>query len=118
MGPRGVMRRSLRLPVCRQTWAETVTRLETTTHGSELNFLRSAPAKLVLDAGYRNTAPGPNGSPTQGSWLAVDGWVIPEQPALTLRSGRVARVPVIIGSNVQEFSSTAATALTPEELRK
>jgi para-nitrobenzyl esterase len=88
------------------------------THGSELNFLRSAPAKLVLDAGYRNTAPGPNGSPTQGSWLAVDGWVIPEQPALTLRSGRVARVPVIIGSNVQEFSSTAATALKPEELRK
>ena len=35
----------------------------------------------------------------------VDGWVLPEQPAVIFREGRQARVPVIIGSTNDEMAS-------------
>jgi para-nitrobenzyl esterase len=33
---------------------------------------------------------------------AVDGWVLPEQPATTFSAGRQAKVPVLLGSNADE----------------
>lgn len=36
----------------------------------------------------------------------VDGWVIPEQPALTFAAGRQAKVPVLTGSNADEGTVT------------
>ncbi|MBO0910199.1 MAG: carboxylesterase family protein [Acidobacteria bacterium] len=39
---------------------------------------------------------------------AVDGWVLREQPALTFREGRQAKVPVIVGSNADEVSIFAS----------
>ena len=32
----------------------------------------------------------------------IDGWVLPEQPATALAQGRLAKVPVIVGSNADE----------------
>ncbi len=42
----------------------------------------------------------------------VDGWVLPEQPATALAQGRLAKVPVIVGSNSDE-----ATVTVEEDLR-
>jgi para-nitrobenzyl esterase len=42
----------------------------------------------------------------------VDGWVLPEQPATALAQGRLAKVPVIVGSNADE-----ATVGVEEDLR-
>jgi para-nitrobenzyl esterase len=42
----------------------------------------------------------------------VDGWVLPEQPATALAQGRLAKVPVIVGSNADE-----ATVNVEEDLR-
>jgi para-nitrobenzyl esterase len=36
----------------------------------------------------------------------VDGWVLAEQPATALAQGRLAKVPVIVGSNADEGSTT------------
>ena len=46
-------------------------------------------------------------SDTAGVLEAVDGWVLPEQPAAVFAAGRQAPVPVIIGSNADEGSMFA-----------
>jgi para-nitrobenzyl esterase len=35
----------------------------------------------------------------------VDGWVLPEQPAITFREGRQARVPILVGSTNDEMAT-------------
>lgn len=39
--------------------------------------------------------------------VIVDGWVVPEQPDLVFLSGRLHRVPLVIGSNADEFRTLA-----------
>ena len=47
----------------------------------------------------------------------VDGWVIPEQPAVTFAEGRQAKVPVLTGSNADEGTDTIGTPVTLESYR-
>ncbi len=39
----------------------------------------------------------------------VDGWVLPEQPAIAFSAGRQAKVPVLLGSNADEGTVTLGT---------
>jgi len=90
----------------------------------EIAALRSMSAKDVLDLTQRFTAPDVEGVPTrQGPSTVVDGVTIPSQPVHDVRSGSVHRVPLLIGSNIQEFSfgrsSTISKESEPaEELKK
>jgi para-nitrobenzyl esterase len=60
--------------------------------------LRAAPADQILRAASRD--PGLNFY----AGGTVDGWVLPEQPAVIFAAGRQAHVPVITGSNADEGS--------------
>jgi para-nitrobenzyl esterase len=46
----------------------------------------------------------------------VDGWVLPEQPATALAQGRLAKVPVIVGSNAMRRLSTSKRTCEPLQL--
>jgi para-nitrobenzyl esterase len=73
--------------------------------GDAVARLRSMSAEEILDAANRFTAPDAEGVPTRPfPSLSVDGWVLPAQPAALLLHGESHRVPLLIGSNVQEFS--------------
>jgi para-nitrobenzyl esterase len=74
--------------------------------------LRSLPAQQVLDAAIRLTAPDVEGVSTHpGPSLSQDGWVLPEQPAALVKEGAI-KVPLLIGSNVQEFSFTHSSVIS------
>lgn len=80
----------------------------------QIAALRAMPARRILEAGRRFTAPDKEGVPTRsGPSLDVDGWVLPEQPAALVREGAVNHVPYLIGSNVQEFSFTRSSVVRP-----
>jgi len=65
-----------------------------------LDALRALPADKVLDAAERDDDLDlePN----------IDGWVLPEQPAVTFEKGRQAAVRVLVGSNENEVSIFAS----------
>jgi para-nitrobenzyl esterase len=67
-----------------------------------LKKLRSRPAAEIVRASERD--------PSVVVWLqsggTVDGWVLPEQPAITFAAGRQAKVPVLLGSNADEGTVT------------
>jgi para-nitrobenzyl esterase len=64
-----------------------------------LAALRAVPADKLLAA---------QGSAQDKSFEAViDGYVLPEPPALTFSSGKAARVPLLVGSNSQEAPGSA-----------
>jgi len=42
---------------------------------------------------------------------AIDGWVLPEQPAIVFAQGRQAKVPVIVGSNANEGTNVVEETL-------
>ncbi|WP_442681516.1 carboxylesterase family protein [Sphingomonas sp. ASY06-1R] len=71
---------------------------------SSLAALRAIPAETLLsaqsDAGRRF---GP----------VIDGYFLPEQPAVTYSEGRAAKVPLLIGSNSQEAAASAVLTDTP-----
>jgi len=72
---------------------------------NQLAALRAMTAADLLEAGHRYTAPDKEGVPThQGPEPVVDGWVLPMQPAAAIRDGTSHAVPLLIGSNIQEFS--------------
>jgi para-nitrobenzyl esterase len=72
---------------------------------NQLAALRAMKAADLLEAGHRYTAPDKEGVPThQGPEPLVDGWVLPMQPAAAIRDGASHAVPLLIGSNIQEFS--------------
>jgi para-nitrobenzyl esterase len=61
--------------------------------------LRAVSAERIVDATNADTA-----------WsgdIIVDGWVMPDQPVRLFDAGRVARVPVLLGSNADEMRSLA-----------
>jgi para-nitrobenzyl esterase len=78
-----------------------------------LAALRRMTAEQILQAGYRFTAPDAEGVPThRGPDLALDGWVLPKQPAAVVLAGEV-QVPLLIGSNIQEFSFSRSSVIRP-----
>jgi len=81
----------------------------------QLAALRKISASELLDAAHRFTAPDKEGVPThQGPDLIVDGWVLPLQPAAAIRDGQSHRVPLLIGSNIQEFSFSRSSVMQPD----
>ena len=80
--------------------------------GGDIAQLRSMSAQQILDAAIRFTAPDAEGVPTHPSpSLSQDGWVLPEQPAALVKEGTI-KVPLLIGSNVQEFSFTHSSVIS------
>jgi para-nitrobenzyl esterase len=67
--------------------------------GASLAELRAKPADEIQKAG-------------RGSGLVVDGWILPQDPAITFREGKQNDVDVLIGSNKDEgtFFSRGSTA--------
>lgn len=47
----------------------------------------------------------------------IDGWVLPEQPAITFARGRQSKVPVIVGSNANEVSIFASSLVGGKSYR-
>ncbi|HEY6446635.1 MAG TPA: carboxylesterase family protein [Acidobacteriaceae bacterium] len=79
---------------------------------AQVAALRGMSAADLLDAGHRFTAPDKEGVPThQGPELIVDGWVLPSQPAAAIRDGASHAVPLLIGSNIQEFSFSRSSVI-------
>ena len=71
-----------------------------------IKFLRTLPAKTILTEMQTAT------DDDRGGLLAAqDGWVFPEPPAKVFADGRSSPVPILIGSNAQEFPG-------PEDLAK
>jgi para-nitrobenzyl esterase len=71
-------------------------------YGDNLDALRVVSTKQIMDAaGLQADLLFGNGA-SYGP--IVDGWVIPEDPALTFESGRQANVPLIVGTNADEGS--------------
>jgi para-nitrobenzyl esterase len=82
--------------------------------GGDIARLRSMSAQQLLDAASRFTAPDPEGVPTHpGPAISQDGWVLPAQPAALVKSGKIT-VPLLIGSNVQEFSFAHTSVISSE----
>jgi para-nitrobenzyl esterase len=80
----------------------------------DIAHLRSISAPEILEAARRFTAPDVEGVPTHPSpTLSQDGWVLPEQPAALVKEGKIS-VPLLIGSNVQEFSFTHSSVITSD----
>ncbi|MGC2637962.1 MAG: carboxylesterase family protein [Acidobacteriaceae bacterium] len=78
----------------------------------QLAALRNLSAADLLEAGHRFTAPDKEGVPThQGPALIVDGWVLPIEPAAAIRDGTSHAVPLLIGSNIQEFSFSRSSVI-------
>ena len=69
-----------------------------------LKALRAASGEALLDATDKLLPPG-NVDPTF-IWLqaVIDGWVLPRAPAEMLAAGEQARVPLIIGNAMREFT--------------
>jgi para-nitrobenzyl esterase len=65
-----------------------------TVGANSLNELRAMPAEQLLNA---TAKPGPDNFP-----LDIDGYFFPESPVTLYKTGRVAKVPVIIGWNSEE----------------
>jgi para-nitrobenzyl esterase len=70
-----------------------------------LAALRALSATELLDASGRPGVPrfGPN----------IDGWFLPESPAVTFAAGRQARVPLLAGWNSEESNARALVNETP-----
>jgi len=66
----------------------------------DLAGLRAIPAQRILDV----TASDPHLDLEPN----IDGWVLPEQPAVTFAEGKQTRVPVLVGSNEDEISIFAS----------
>lgn len=82
----------------------------------QLAALRALSAEQVLQAGYKYTAPDREGVPTHpGPSTTVDGWVLPRQPAAMVQDGAINPVPLLIGSNIQEFSFSRSSVIQPGE---
>lgn len=84
------------------TAEEAGVRLEGKMRAATLKELRSRPAAEIVRTSQRD--------PTILAYLysggTVDGWVLPEQPAITFAAGRQANVPVLLGSNADEGTVT------------
>jgi para-nitrobenzyl esterase len=59
--------------------------------------LRSIPAKKLLEVWSRH--------PEVRFEAIVDGWIVPEQPAKIFAEGREMHIPVLVGSNADEWST-------------
>lgn len=85
--------------------------------GRDIAHLRVMPADQLLEAANRFAAPDSEGVPTQDApALSVDHWALPDQPAALVEQGSIA-VPLLIGSNAQEFTFTRSSKTqgnTPE----
>lgn len=80
----------------------------------QIEALRSMTAQQLLDATQRYTAPDAEGVPTRlGPALIVDGWALPLQPAAALRDAKAQRIPLLIGSNIQEFTFSGSSVIRP-----
>jgi para-nitrobenzyl esterase len=66
--------------------------------------LRAIPAETLLSA---QSAAGRRFGPV------IDGYFLPEQPAVSYASGRAAKVPLLVGSNSQEAAANAVLNDTP-----
>jgi para-nitrobenzyl esterase len=78
----------------------------------ELPKLRAIPAEQILQAWEVD--------PDVILSVVVDGWVIPEQPAVVFAQGRQTAVPIIVGSNADEGTRfvSSGTPRTLEQYRK
>lgn len=65
-----------------------------------LSRLRALPAEQLLETAAQDK--GLDFNPV------VDGWVLPQQPAITFAHGEQAKIPVIVGSNLNEVSIFAS----------
>ena len=77
--------------------------------------LRALPAERILQVASRNTALNFDAN--------IDGWVLQEQPALTFARGKQAKIPVMVGSNLDEVSIFASpivggTSYRPETINE
>jgi para-nitrobenzyl esterase len=66
-----------------------------------LKALRAMPAERILQA--------TNDDPDLDLEPVVDGWVLPQQPAITFAEGKEANIPVLVGSNEDEVSIFASS---------
>lgn len=96
--------------------AETIGKDFAASAGGDIAHLRSMSAQQILDAAERFTAPDAEGVPTHpGPSLSQDGWILPDQPAVLVKRGKV-DVPLLIGSNVQEFSFTHSSVISGDTI--
>jgi para-nitrobenzyl esterase len=65
-----------------------------------LKVLRSLPAERILQA--------TKDDPNLDLEPVVDGWVLPQQPAIVFREGKEAHIPVLVGSTEDEVSIFAS----------
>ncbi|MBY0506388.1 MAG: carboxylesterase family protein [Bryobacteraceae bacterium] len=69
---------------------------------ARIEDLRARPAAEIVRASEQDPAI----LPYLYAGGTVDGWVLPEQPAITFAAGRQAKVPVLLGSNADEGTVT------------
>jgi para-nitrobenzyl esterase len=80
----------------------------------QLAALRKMSAADLLEATNRFTAPDRQGVPNRdGPAPIVDGWILPIQPAASVRDGSSHNLPLLIGSNIQEFSFARSSVIQP-----
>ncbi len=71
--------------------------------------------KLPVDSFVVDLSSPFRGGVAQMSWGGViDGWVLPMDPLEAMETGNFNHVPLVVGSNADETSITAATKMTPE----
>jgi para-nitrobenzyl esterase len=87
---------------------EFATAMKSPEGADSVQFLRSLSAEELLKAVMD---PDPNRHPHVGP--IVDGWVIPQSPAVVFAAGHQSQIPLLIGVTTREFGSNAS----PEELR-
>ncbi len=73
--------------------------------GDSVKAMRQHTTEEVLAADREARSPMPG-----GRGLSVDGWVLKETPAAVFAAGREAKVPLVIGNNVQEIVPAGETA--------
>ena len=87
-------------------------RLKAPDHGT-IDFLRKVPPETIL----RETQLASNDDRV-GLETSVDGWVLPEFPANVFSNGGSAPVPLLIGSNAQEFQQPIGPAQLKQKIRE
>ena len=76
-------------------------------------FLRTIPALDILKAAKKVA-----GFDRTGLGVSVDGWVLPENPAIVFAEGRAAHIPLITGTNAQEIGHSEAAVELQNQIRE
>ena len=76
-------------------------------------FLRTIPALDILKVAKKVA-----GFDRTGLGVSVDGWVLPENPAIVFAEGRAAHIPLITGTNAQEIGHSEAAVELQKQIRE